>query len=191
MTYWSSLSHVLWRESGDSQDLEVISYRDASFNGENTLSLDMMDRFVVSLVFVKLLMLCTIVCYVSAWADLYFVLKEHHDEVQVKKSKLPCSHMHHLQRNPDKTWITMHVCSGLEVFHNNGLTAVFLSGISKLAKFKIFQASNFFFFLVDFLEQKLSITHSHQLGLLSGSGFFTWRTESGFDLVEILQCAVC
>lgn len=118
MTYWNSLSHVLWIESGDSQDLEVISYRDASFNGENTLSLDMMDRFGVSLVFVKLLMLCALVCYVSTCANLYFVLKEHQDEVQVKKkNKLPCSHMHHLQRNPDKTWITMRVagCKGFTI----------------------------------------------------------------------------
>lgn len=75
----------------------------------------------------------------------------------------------------------MHVCSGLEGSHNNGLTAIFLSGITKLAKFKIFQASNLiFFFLVNSLEQKLSITHSHQLGLLSGSGFITWQTGIRF-----------
>lgn len=36
---------------GDSQDLEVILYRDASFNGDNTLSLDMMDLFGLSLSF--------------------------------------------------------------------------------------------------------------------------------------------
>lgn len=71
----------------------------------------------------------------------------------------------------------------LFLYQNNSLTAVFLSGISKLAKFEIFQASNFFYliiFFVDFLEPNLSITHSHQLGLLSGSGFITWQTVIRF-----------
>lgn len=115
---------------------------------------------------------------------LYFLLKQQLIKVQMKKilnlcASTCCSSRLDLDFSED--------------FHNHSFTAVSLSGISKLPKFEIFQASNsLFVLLVDFLDQKLSITHSHQLGLLSGSGFITWQTEiGGYDFVEILQWAVC
>lgn len=122
-------------------------------------------------------MLCTLVCYVSV-ADFYVLLKQQLIKVQVKTILNLCA--------PTCSSSRLDLDFS-EDFHDHGFTAASLSGLSKLAKFEIFQASNsLFFLLVDFLDQKLSITHSHQLGLLSGSGFITWQTGiGGYDFVEI------
>lgn len=89
--------------------------------------------------FVTLLMLCTLFFDMN-WP--LFCAKRTPGWNPGQKSKPPCSHMHHLWINPDKTWITIQVCNRMEGFHNNGF---FLSEISKLAKFSRYLICSCFF----------------------------------------------
>lgn len=124
MTYWSSHYSQRRRRLGDSH----LSYG-FKFGRRKYLSLDVIDLFSSPSFAVH-------TCRVSI-VDFYFLLKQQLIKVQVKKVLNLCAP----------------TCSSSrldlefsEDFHNHSFTAASLSGISKLAKFEIFQASNSLFF---------------------------------------------